>query len=125
VHGLPCQGHAVAASRPLDVTPGMDPSWVQRQINDVFTCPLTDAVSVPGHQNSQLNFRDPTTNTENMGTSGETQQPGTQNTLITTDTQGFGGNFLAPDISFFELFSEYYPTLSGFDNPSIFGDLFR
>jgi hypothetical protein len=35
------------------------------------------------------------------------------------------GNILAPDVSFFDLFTEYYPALSGFDNPSVFGDLFR
>jgi hypothetical protein len=113
------------ALQPLEITPGVDPSWVQRRINEGFTCPLKDPASIPGHQNPDLNFRAPDPNAENSGLSGEMQQAGDQHPFFTTDAQGFDGNLLAPDMSFFDLFSEYCPPLSGFDNPSVLGDLFR
>jgi hypothetical protein len=117
-------GHT-ESSQPLQITPGLDPSWIQRQIHNGLACPIADAATATDHHNQGLNFHAPDSNTEHLRLSGHIQQPEFQHPSFTMDTLGMDGNLLAPDVSFFDLFTEYYPTLSGFDNPSVFGDLFR
>jgi hypothetical protein len=124
MHGLSCLGHG-EASRQLEITPGLDPSWVQRQVNNTFVCPWAEQASAPGQISSELSSRAPNGNNENVGLPDEIQQMAYQHPSFTIDAQELDGNLLAPDLSFFDLFTEYYPTLSGFDNPAVFGDLFH
>lgn len=124
IHGIPCLGHA-ESSRPLDVTPGLDPSWVQRQVNDAFVCPHAGQDSAPVPESSASNLVAPSQNMGNMSFINQTQHMDYQHPPFGLDSEGMQGSFSAPDISFFDLFSEYYPTLSGFDNPAVFEDLFR
>lgn len=124
IHGLPCLGYG-ESSRPLDVTPGLDPSWVQRQVNDAFVCPHAGQDSVPVRESSASNLVTPKSNLGNMSFTEQTQQLDYQHPPFAIDAEGMQGNLLAPDMSFFDLFSEYYPTLSGFDNPAVFEDLFH
>jgi hypothetical protein len=124
MHGLPCLGHG-EASQQVENTPGLDPSWVQRQASDRFVCPWAEQASAPRHVNSALSSRTPNINNENLGFSDEIQQMAYPHPSLTMDAQELDGYLLAPDMSFFNLFTEYYPTLSGFDNPAVFGDLFN
>lgn len=124
IHELPCQGHG-ESSRPPDVTPGLDPSWVQRQVNDTFACPHVESTSTLAHDNLTPQIIAPAMNSSNMGISDQIPPTAYQHSSFTIDSQEFDGNILAPDMSFFDLFSEYYPALSGFDNLAVFEDLFH
>lgn len=124
IHGLLCLGHGESL-QPIDVTPGLDPSWVQRQVNDAFVCPHASQDFVPVHESSASNLVTPNTSLGNTSFTEQTQQLAHQHSPFAMDTERTQGNLLAPDMSFSDLFSEYYPTLSGFDNPAVFEDLFH
>lgn len=123
-HRPPSLGHS-ESSRTLDVTPGLDPSWVQRQVDEAFVCSQAGHDSAPVREGPAPNLDITAPSMGNMSFADQNQHMMYQQPSFAMDSAGIQGNSLTLDMSFFDIFSEYYPTLSGFDNPAVFEDLFH
>jgi hypothetical protein len=105
--------------RPLENTLGIDSRWIRRQFEDDAV--PADSTSFPAHRLPCGTVIAP--NAADTNVPDALSQPGDQYQFLASSVNDFRN--LAPDMAFFDLFSEYYPTLSGIDNASLIEDMFR
>jgi len=116
----------VPVSRQLENTPGMvDMRWVRTGgsfEDDPSAIGTTDSATAPEHRLPSSRWQ--VSGAEDARLSEVPHPTGDQFQFTHTGFNDFDEN-MAPNMAFFDLFSDYYPTLSGFDNASLIEDLFR